>query len=570
MKTKRRIGFLLAVCMVLSLTLGFAVPTTAADGTGGGEIVGNGKGVLYRFADVRSASGAVSYYNYYQTGDGIVFADYNGGNYPAEISNDADGNLCAKINGAGRLELTFVSGFAYPDTNGWGAFYDINALAIRYRVLGETRDGTAAFTGTGNDLSSGGSLELRADGGWVETVCALTPTAEGRPFGNWKVNGDNDTNLNSCNKLNFSGLTEGTTLVIEYIGLFQTVEAAEAAQAALHEGESIRLAKDETYTFPENADGSRSGRVIRLTGIQYESGFNWKTDSGVTQLNPHDDRDFSNDANGNLVIVTKRETVWSPICLSGAGLDMVWTTLVELKYKTTDADGNTTAPTAFTTENVTVQIGDGEDKMATVKEIRTTEAGDGWYVTRIYLDGHKNPTSGTVGIGFPTDTATKYVIDYIGFFNTEAAAEANAKRDRVFDGDAVRLLGAQAKKDGRALRLIGVIDDYDFEAYEEFGFKLCLGNKVTETVATGTVRNYVYKQILADGVPVDLPTDCVTGQGEDTAYFTYCVNDIPESAFTDGKVTFLVCAYAKIGGAEICGPTYTVVYDCNAQTVTCQ
>ena len=103
MKTKRRIGFLLAVCMVLSLTLGFAVPTTAADGTGGGEIVGNGKGVLYRFADVRSASGAVSYYNYYQTGDGIVFADYNGGNYPAELSNDADGNHCAKNNGAERL-----------------------------------------------------------------------------------------------------------------------------------------------------------------------------------------------------------------------------------------------------------------------------------------------------------------------------------------------------------------------------------------------------------------------------------------------------------------------------------
>lgn len=563
---KRTIGLLLTVCMALTAVLGLFVPA-AAEVAPGGEIIGDGKGVLYRFADVQPANGALDYYNYYRTGDGIVFADYNGGNYPAQISNDAAGNLCAKTNGAGRLELTFVSGFAYPDTNGFGAFYDIHAIAIRYRVIGQGETGSIAFTGTGNDLTSCGTLAPGADGAWVETVCRLTPTVEGRPFGNWKVNGDGET-LNRCNKLAFSGLTEGTTLVIEYIGLFQTAEAAEAAQAALHRRERIRIAADETYSYPLNADTSRSGRVLRLTGIRHDNGNFWNTDSGAVQNAPPDGRAFSNDADGNLVMVTKEGTHWSPICLTNAGLgyndSKVWTSVVEMKYRTTDTDGNAKTPPAFTTANVAVQIGTA----ATVREVRTTPEGNGWYVTRIFLDGFMNPTDGTVGIDFPTDTATKYIIDYIGFFNDEAAADANLRRDRVFEGDAVRFSGVQAKTNGKGVRFVGVIDDYRAECYEEFGFKFCLGNPETDPVATGTIRNYVYRQILAGDTLMDIPADSVTGQGENTAFFTFCINDIPESACTDGKMTFLVCAYAKIRGAEICGTTYTVVYDYHAQTVT--
>lgn len=49
MKRKRRIGLLLTVCMVWTLMLGLFVPATADDAAVGGEIVGNGRGVMYSF-----------------------------------------------------------------------------------------------------------------------------------------------------------------------------------------------------------------------------------------------------------------------------------------------------------------------------------------------------------------------------------------------------------------------------------------------------------------------------------------------------------------------------------------
>lgn len=561
---KRRISFILIICMVLTLSAGLFVPAGAAYVAGGGEIVRNDKGVIYAFAGLQKTTGAVSYYNYYQTGDGIVFADYNGGNYPAEISNDADGNLCAKINGEGRLELTFVSGFAYPNTNNWGAFYDINAIAIRYRVIGMTEDGNTTFTGTGCNLSSNGSLALRADGGWVETVCELTPTAEGKPFGNWKVNGDSEGNLNSYNKLHFGGLTAGTTLVIGYIGLFNSADDARAEIVARN---SICIAENKTQIY-RNASGGMIGRTIRLTGIQNASGNEWSTDCGITQFAPPDGRDFYNDADGNLVMVTKEGTHWSPLCLGGLGILYECATVAEMRYKTTDASGNPVAPPEFTKDNFYITYkASGADKNTSVKQITTTQDKNGWYVTRITFDSMWPIDDNLVSVTFPTDTSIVYVIDYVGFFRDEAVADANTKRARVFDDDAVRFNGVQVKNSGNGIRFVGVIDDYTFEAYEAFGFKICLGDKVTDSIVTGKIQHYVYRQIKANDALVALPNDYVTGQNCNSAYFTYCINDIPDSAFTDGKIMFKVCAYATIKGAEICGPTYTVVYDCNTQTV---
>lgn len=471
-----------------------------------------------------------------------------------------------------RLFSLFLS--IYPNTNNYGAFYDICAIAIRYRVLGQTENGTVAFKGTGNGLGSDGTLELRADGSWVETVCALTPTEKDKPFGNWKVNGDDETYLNNCNKLNFSGLTAGTTLVIEYIGLFQSVDEA---QVEMNRRNSIHIAENKNFVS-KNQAGADDGQVIRFTGIHLaDNSQTWATDSGINQFAPKDGRDFYNDADGNLVMVTKQtEGLWSPICINNTNLQYVCAKIVELRYKTTDLNGTPVDPPAFTKDVVKIGYQNNGKINVAIKDVVTTKDKDGWSVTRIYIDDEAHPSgmwpiedSGITSIDFPSaDTSMKYVIDYVGFFKNDAAADANTKRARVFDGDAVRFSGVQAKVDGTTgIRFVGVIDDYMSEAYEEFGFKFCLGDKVTETIATGKIQNYVYSQIMENGVLIGLEENSVTGQDDNSAYFTYCINGIPDSAFTDDKITFKVCVYAKIKGAEVCGPTFTVVYDrSNAET----
>ena len=590
MKMKRRIGFLLAVCMALTLMLGLFVPATADDAAVGGEIVGNGRGVMYSFGGIQAVDkNEISakytnkdYYNsqygYFRNGDGIVFAVYGGDGSWAEVSGEETLKL-KNINNSG-VGMSFVSNFAHPKEL-LEKFWGINAIAIRYRILNQEADTAVTFNGSGSTdtwRKRVGSCTLQPSGEWVETVYKLTSVGEDpNPMSNW---GGEYEDVVRDNILSFDGLSKGATLELAYIGLFHEAEIAEAAQAELHKSESIRIAENKTYVS-KNQAGADDGQVIRFTGIHLaDNSQTWATDSGVNQFAPKDGRDFYNDADGNLVMVTKKtEGLWSPICIGNTSLQYVCAQIVELRYKTTDLNGAPVDPPAFTKDAVKIEYQNNGNKInVTIKEIVTVKDKDGWSVTRIYIDDKAHPSgmwpiqdSGITSIDFPSaDTSMKYIMDYVGFFKNEAAADANTKRARVFDGDAIRLNGVQVKNSGNGIRFVGVMDDYTSEAYEEFGFKICLGDKVTETVATGTVRNYVYKQILADGVPVDLPTGYVTGQGENSAYFTYCINDIPASSFTEGKITFKVCAYAKIKGAEICGPTYTVVYDCYTQTVTCR
>ena len=537
--------------MVLTLSAGLFVPVGAAYVDGAGEIVRNDKGVIYHFDGIQSTTGAAGFYDYYKTGDGMMIANYKGWGDPigAEYSNDANGNLVAKIISGTEIQLVFVSGFAYPNTNNYGAFYDIGALAIRYRVLGQ-RDaaGTFTFKGNGIDLSSTCALELPASDGWVETVCELTPTAEGRPFGNWKATGDTGGVVSTS--LVFGNLPQGATLVVDYIGLFNTAEDARAEIIARN---SISGAGRKSYA-------NEDGQVFRFTDVRDTRANNaWEAEGGIVLYAPTDGRALSNDADGNLVMVTKSGSHWDPICFYGMTYGSAY--IVEMRYKATDAaSGDAVTPPAFTDETF---------KVAGVvpKALETTKDANGWYVTRATFDSPVQPQSGTglTAVTFPAeDTSVVYTIDYVGFFGNEAAADANTKRARVFANDAVKLVGGQAKTDGNALRLVGVIDDYAFASYQEFGFKVSYNGKV----ATGKVEKYVYDSLMADGDEISIPENAVTGQGEGTKFFTWCINEIPESEFAGGKITFLVCAYAKIGDAEICGSTYRVVYDKTAQTVT--
>ncbi|HBF15656.1 MAG TPA: hypothetical protein DDW30_08285 [Clostridiales bacterium] len=583
---KRRIGFLLTVCMVLTLMLGLFVPTTADDAAVGGEIIPSGNGVVYSFGGIQAvdkneikqkyeaASKSGNYndqFSYFRNEDGIVFAVYGDSSW-AEVSGE-ETLIVKNINNHVGIGLSFVSNFAYPNPSGLG-FWGINAIAIRYRVLNQNADETINFVGVGQWTDSAkGTCEIRASEEWVETIYELTPTAgASQTFGYWFGEYMDVINTNS---LSFNGVSKGATIELDYIGLFTTVDEA---QVEMNRRNSIRIAENETFVSKNQAGGD-DGQVIRFTGIHLADGSQtWATDCGINQFAPKDGRDFYNDADGNLVMVTKTtEGLWSPICISHTNLQYVCAQIVELRYKTTDLNGSPVDPPAFTKDVVKIGYKNDGDINVTIKEIVTTKDKDGWSVTRIYVDTTAHPSGmwpiqdgGITSIDFPSaDTSMKYVIDYVGFFNNEAVADANTKRARVFDGDAVRLNGVQVKKNsGNGIRFVGVIDDYTSEAYEEFGFKICLGDKVTDSIVTGKIQHYVYRQIKAGDALVDLPTDYVTGQDENSAYFTYCINDIPASAFTDGKITFKVCAYAKIKGAEICGPTYTVVYDCNTQTAT--
>ena len=584
---KRRISFLLTVCMVLTLMLGLFVPTTADDAAVGGEIVQNGRGVMYTFGGIQAVDkNEISakytnkdYYNsqygYFRNGDGIVFAVYGGDGSWAEVSGEETLKL-KNINNSG-VGMSFVSNFAHPKEL-LEKFWGINAIAIRYRILNQEADTAVTFRGLGSTdawRKRVGSCTLQPSGEWVETVYKLTSVGEDpNPMSNW---GGEYEDVVRDNILTFDGLSKGATLELAYIGLFHEAEIAEAAQAELHKSESIRLAENGTFVS-KNQAGADDGQVIRFTGIHLTDGAQtWATDCGVNQNAPKDGRDFYNDADGNLVMVTKKtEGLWAPICISNTNLQYVCAQIVELRYKTTDLNGTPVDPPAFTKDVVKIGYHNNGGIHVTIKDVVTTKDKDGWSVTRIYIDDEAHPSgmwpiedSGITSIDFPSaDTSMKYVIDYVGFFNNETVADANTKRARVFDGDAVRFSGVQAKVDGTTgIRFVGVIDDYMSEAYEEFGFKFCLGDKVTETIATGKIQNYVYSQIMENGVLIGLEENSVTGQDDNSAYFTYCINGIPDSAFTDDKITFKVCVYAKIKGAEVCGPTFTVVYDrSNAET----
>lgn len=565
---KRRISLLLTVCMVLTLTLGLLVPA-GADSVAGGEIIPNGKGVMYTFSGVQEADkneisskypNANNYndqYGYYRNGDGIVFAVYMGGNPMAEVSG-TDTLKLKNISNNG-VAMSFVSGFNYPKGL-LDKFWDIDAIAIRYRVTGQAEGETINFYGKGSTdtwRKRVGSCELPVSEEWAEVSFKLERVGEdaGQPFSNW---GGEYEDVVRDNILEFRGLSKGATIEIAYIGLFQS---ADEARAEINARNSIRVANRTSYA-------NEGGQVFRFTHV-YDAKENnqWKADGDVVLYAPTAGRTLSNDADGNLVMVTKAANpgdYWDPICFYG--LTYGSARVVEMRYKTTDADGKAVNPPEFkfTKENFKVAG-------MTATNLETSQDKNGWYVTRASFESAVQPQSGTglTAVTFPIDTSIVYTIDYVGFFQDEAAADANTKRARVFADDAVKYYAAQAKTDGTALRFVGVIDDYKSGVYEEFGFKFCLGKPQTDSIASGTITKYVYNQIMANDELVGIPSNFVTGQGEDSAFFTYCINNIPDTAFEDGKFTIKVCTYAKIAGEEICGPTYTVVYDRTAGTITC-
>ena len=146
-------------------------------------------------------------------------------------------------------------------------------------------------------------------------------------------------------------------------------------------------------------------------------------------------------------------------------------------------------------------------------------------------------------------------IDFIGYYNDPAAAEAENMKRAIATGAAVGFDGVQSSvADGSAMiRFIGTVDLID-GTYEEFGFVL---NALSKEYVTKTSK--VYTSILADGEPV-------TAEEEGVNYlFTYVVSGMDVTEMT-GNVSFSVTPYAVIDGNRIIGTTYHFAYNPSTDT----
>ncbi len=350
------------------------------------------------------------------------------------------------------------------------------------------------------------------------------------------------------------------------------------------------------YTYPtvERAPGGGtvspigSGVYYTFDGLKvYQTnpegllGTTYKTNSGMVLYNWNNQATLTADADGNLQLK------------HNAGANIELTFIKDFSYPKHPQHGNFFDISAvsirykilnnqnYVGTNQTLTIHGGAGSAIATSDAFPIPQNDVWIETVLPVstgdDANKlgwwgkTPNYMNHKIVFPELTSgSTIVIDYIGLYHSEAEArlaqvERNAKHELIGNHDAVKLSGAQTKTEAgdKTVRFVGVIDNYNDAAYSEFGFKI----KVNGKTATAKIENYVYNTVLENGNPKEIPASFVTGQGENTKYFTFCVRDIPESACTEGKLTFEVCSYAKINDADICGPTAVFEYDYANQTV---
>ncbi len=637
-KTKKLLSVLLVVCMIVPMAIAAVVPATAGVVTGGGIVAADESGVFYRFSDL-SWVPSVNLGRDYTTGDGIVLYVFNNRYY---FSNDDEGNLVATDNtedGDNYFEMTFQSGFAHPTEHGTNYFFDVDALAIRYKILNNTENvgGTATLSVAGGNSTAAycDSFAIPENDVWVETVYTMTATGAGYGFGYWTsdpATAGNEFEDPDTNKFKFPTLSSGASIVIDYIGLYHSVEEAnagvEAAQKQLKgipavdvpsgniyedsktitvtpvDGTTVyyttdgsdpttngtvytnpititvdtclkvapyftatekfgsvytynyHFSPDLTYTYNDpNVEVTQSTKahVIRFNGVKYVSGYDYTMDNELTiTMPPH--RTYSNDADGNLVVSLSSNGGWNTTCFGdkhNSTISAVMANVIEVRYKATDASG-AARPIGDFEGNVSINDMAG----VAVTSNTTSDDGNGWFVTRIvYGASTLNKFSDTWDLLMPEVVGGTITIDYIGFFRDENVADAHGKFDDVCDGEKVTFYGAQKKLDGNGVRFIGVIDDYTDTDYAEFGFKVQVGTEIVDA----KIEKYVYDGFVDGDTTVKIE-DAVTVAGENTKFFTFCVNDIPNDALVDGSITFTVCAYAKINGTAAYGSTSTFVY----------
>ncbi len=639
-KFKKALCAFLIVCMILPMSVATVTAGTYGEVSGAGTLVGD-DGAWYTFeglSQAQSTDDGAWIGSDYKTTAGIelyVYADRY------KLTNGEGGTLLAtdnKENGDNYLQLTFRGGFGYPQ-NQWNdsKFYDITAIAIRYRILKNTLNvgGTGTLHADGN---TGTSADCKAfvipqNGVWVEKVYAMQGNGAGNGFG-MKNSPDGRGN----NGFKFPELSSGASIEIAYIGFYHSVEAAQAAHGlpgvslasgTYYKAQTTTLtpvtgtviyytldgsdptsetstrkevaaatpveitqntilkvtakdadgnytavetynyffSPDVTYTYvdyndPDLDDTQRTkAYVIRFDGVSWSDGFYFNTASGVglnsdNGTNGSSQNPFTNDADGNLVIKRTVATSWdTTLCISNAeAMNSTLSTVIEVRYKIIGSDGVAKKATDLTEK---VSISAMTDEASNV----TADDGNDWLVTRItYNSNTWNKFTQLWNLNIPNDeVGGTIVIDYIGFFRDATVADAHAKFESVCEQDSVKLYGAQAKVGGSGVRFVGVIDDFENTVYEEFGFKIQVGDQIVD----GKITNYVYTSILADGDTVNtesIPAGFVSGQGENTKFFTFCVNDIPTSALVDGSITFTVCAYAKINGTAAYGAPTAYVY----------
>ncbi len=247
-------------------TFYYTYPKSVATAVGGGLVSLEGSGVHYTFDGIQSIGtpqGLVG--TEYQTDSGIVLYNYADG---ASLSNDAEGNLLMTVNQGNTAQLAFVSDFTYPMHPDHSYFFDINALAIRYKVLnnGAEYQGNKTLTiqGGSGSTTATGDFVVPANEQWVETVIRLN--ANGSSLGWWGNLPDHKNH-----SIQFPALSEGATLVIDYIGLYHS--AAEAAlatkRACVAAGDAVKL-----YGAQVKTAGDRGVRFIGViddyTNTAYE------------------------------------------------------------------------------------------------------------------------------------------------------------------------------------------------------------------------------------------------------------------------------------------------------------
>ncbi len=231
--------------------------------SGAGTVSPLGSGVYYTFEGLGNASTQSGINgSFYKTAEGLELYSYAD---CASLANDADGNLVLTQTGTTRMELNFSSGFAYPIETKFGVdyynFYNIEAISIRYQILEnyENTDGNGTLNAIGGTNSGTVTCDfpITRNGEWTETV--LTVKDDGNILGYWKE--DNDP---YNHKLTFPQLSEGASIVIEYIGFYHSVPEAAQAQRVYAKREAI-LANDAVKMYGAQAKIGEHG--VRFVGV---------------------------------------------------------------------------------------------------------------------------------------------------------------------------------------------------------------------------------------------------------------------------------------------------------------
>ncbi len=283
-------------------------------------------------------------------------------------------------------------------------------------------------------------------------------------------------------------------------------------------------------------------------------------ENGIEIINVSNGYAFANDSEGNLVISNPKGKDYMMLQLKAgtfgypyeSGSNFNYITHLMIRYKvldnTEDFQGTDKSITVYTSNSAGTNTGINNSFII-------PENGE-WIETVLALDAtvtHWNNSKSPYFLFPQIAENASIVIDYIGIYQSKASAEAAiAEINKAKEQPAVKYYGAQAKADGtNGVRFIGTIDQYDNEMYEEIGFKLTANGKAADNIKITTV----FSTIIADGEEISAADDQTLPNG--ATYFTYSLNSIPQTE----PITFTVTVYVKIGGVEVCGETYSFVYN---------